>query len=122
MKNEDRDFRLRPRKQPASSSRKESAAWSIAFKAVMHQARMRRTEKSVGAKGSSPIRKSFHQRCAVRVTYSRNTVKGQWRAHGRYVARDSATRQEARDPGGFNDKSDALDMTVILDGWQQSGD
>jgi hypothetical protein len=30
--------------------------------------------------------------------------------------------QEARDPGGFNDKSDVLDMTAILDGWQRSGD
>jgi type IV secretory pathway VirD2 relaxase len=83
---------------------------------------MSRNRKSGGVKDSSPDRKSFHQRCAVRVTYSRNTIKGEWRAHGRYIARDSATRAEERETGGFDDKSDALDMTVILDGWQRSGD
>ena len=30
------------------------------------------------------------QRCAVRVSYSPNKTKGQWRAHGRYLERDSA--------------------------------
>jgi hypothetical protein len=49
-------------------------------------------------------------------------VKGQWRAHGRYIARDSATRLEEMGLGAFNDKSEALDMTAILDGWQRSGD
>ncbi len=83
---------------------------------------MSRNHKSAGVKGSSPVRKSFHQRCAVRVTYARNAVKGQWRAHGRYIARDSATRPLEIGLGAFSNKSEALDMTAILDGWQRSGD
>src|SRR5450432_749987 len=122
MKNEDREFRLRPWK-PASNSRRESAAWSVAFKAVLRQARMSRTQKpGVRVRGSSQCRKSFHQRCAVRITYSRNAIKGQWRAHGWYIARDSATRPDQMGLGAFSDKSDAVDMTAILEGWQRSGD
>jgi hypothetical protein len=121
-KGEDREFRLRPRKPPVSSARSESAAWSTAFKAVIHHARMSRIRKSAGARGATSGRKAFHQRCAVRVTYSRNTVKGQWRAHGRYVARDSATGREHPNAAGFNDKSGGLDMTAVLDGWQNAGD
>jgi hypothetical protein len=33
------------------------------------------------------------QRCAVRVTYASNSVRGQRRAHGRYVARESAATE-----------------------------
>ena len=33
--------------------------------------------------------KRFNQRCAVRVIFSRNKTAGQWRAHGRYLMRDS---------------------------------
>jgi len=121
-RSEDREFRLRPRKPSASNARSESAAWSTAFKAVIHHARMSRTRKGAGARGAMSGRKAFHQRCAIRVTYSRNTVKGQWRAHGRYVARDSATGQEHPDSAGFNDKSDGLDMTAVLGGWQYAGD
>jgi hypothetical protein len=120
-KNEDREFRLRPRKPPVSNGHSEGAAWSMAFKAVIHQARMSGTRKTSGARRASPNRKSFQQRCAVRVTYSRNSAKGQWRAHGRYVARDSAARQERADSAGLNDRSEALEMTAILDGWQTAG-
>jgi hypothetical protein len=67
-------------------------------------------------------RKASHQRCAVRVTYSRNTVKGQWRAHGRYVGRDSATDLEQVHSPGFDGKRVHLDMSTILDGWQRAGD
>jgi hypothetical protein len=119
MKNEEREFRLRPQKPPSSNARRESAAWSVAFKAVLHQARMSRNQKSAGLKVSSLARKSFHQRCAVRVTYSPNNAKGLWRAPGRYIARDSATQLEEMGLGAFNDKSDALEMTAVLDGWQR---
>lgn len=33
---------------------------------------------------------------------SKNNSKGQWRAHGRYVARESATREVDRRAGGFS--------------------
>ena len=86
----------------------------------MHHARMTRIRK--GAPGRANQTKSFHQRCAVRITYSRNAVRGQWRAHGRYVARDSAMRIENPDHAAFNDKADALDIASALTEWQGSGD
>lgn len=36
---------------------------------------------------------AYKQRCAVRVTYSPNKTVGQWKAHGHYLARESATEK-----------------------------
>jgi len=121
-KDREREFRLRPRKPSVANARSESTAWSLAFKAVIHHSRMSRKQGSSAGSSQSPLRKSFHQRCAVRVTYSPNTIKGQWRAHGRYVARDSATREGQADAAEFNANADAVDMARSLDAWQQAGD
>jgi len=94
----------------------------MAFKAVIHHARTSRIQGSGTGLVQSTLRKAFHQRCAIRVTYTPNTIKGQWRAHGRYVARDSATREGQVDAAGFGADEDALDMAKTLDEWQQAGD
>ncbi len=83
---------------------------------------MSRKQGSSAGASQQTHRKSFHQRCAVRVTYSPNKIKGQWRAHGRYVARDSATREGQAGAAGFNAHADALDVAKSLDGWQRAGD
>jgi hypothetical protein len=58
------------------------------------------------------------QRCAVRVVYSRNSSKGHWRAHGRYIARERAS-----DSGvGFNERDESIDIAGRLGGWQKAGD
>jgi len=44
------------------------------------------------AGGSGRAQRTFNQRVAVRVSYSANKNPGQWKAHGRYVARESATQ------------------------------
>ena len=50
--------------------------------------------------------------------YSKNTSKGQWRAHGRYIARESAT-----DGGvGFNGAEESIDIATRLEGWQKARD
>jgi hypothetical protein len=50
--------------------------------------------------------------------YSKNTSKGQWRAHGRYIARESAT-----DGGvGFNRAEESIDIATSLEGWQKARD
>ena len=92
VKDEEREFRLRPRKPPA---RNERAAWASAYKILMHHAQMSGSRKSrSAATGIGPKRaRTYNQRCAVRVMYAKNTVAGQWRAHGRYVARESATHE-----------------------------
>ena len=73
---------------------------------------------STRVRGSRP----YNQRCAVRVIYSRNTVRGQWGAHGRYVARESATHEIDGKTVGFDQKDESIDISVKLDGWQKAGD
>ena len=121
-KDNEREFRLRPRKPPGANSRNESTAWSLAFKAVIHHSRMSRKQRSGTGVARANNRKSFHQRCAVRVTYSPNVVKGQWRAHGRYVARDSATKEGQAENAGFDAHTDRIDLSKTLDDWQRAGD
>ena len=121
-KDNEREFRLRPRKPPVANSRTESTAWSLAFKAVIHHSRMSRKQRSGAGAARADNRKSFHQRCAVRVTYSPNVVKGQWRAHGRYVARDSATKEGQTETAGFDAHTDRVDLSKTLDDWQRAGD
>lgn len=120
-KNDEREFRLRPRKPPARSER---AAWSSAYKILMHHARMSgsRKRRSLGL-GTGPKRvRVYNQRCAVRVMYSKNTTAGQWRAHGRYVSRESATQENEPKAVGFDSRGDGVDIAGRLEGWQKAGD
>jgi len=72
--------------------------------------------------GTAMHSRPYSQRCAVRVLYSKNTSKGQWRAHGRYVARESATnRGDSRDVG-FSTSKEAIDIATRLDDWQKASD
>src|SRR5580658_9214992 len=120
-KDEERDFRLRPRKPPA---RNERAAWATACKIIMHHARTtsRRVRTSAG-KGSGPSRiRSYSQRCAVRVIYVKNATSGQWRAHGRYVARESATQDGDSKTVGFDGNGESIDVAQRLESWQKVSD
>jgi type IV secretory pathway VirD2 relaxase len=120
-KNDEREFRLRPRKPPA---RNERAAWASAYKILMHHARMSggRKRRSVALGGSPKRARPHNQRCAVRVTYAKNTVAGQWRAHGRYVARESATHDGDPKAGGFDGPGESIDIAARLESWQKAGD
>ena len=52
-----------------------------------------RSSRKVGNRGTSGGKmastRPYLQRCAVRVTYLSNKTRGQWKAHGRYLARIS---------------------------------
>ena len=65
---------------------------------------------------------SYHQRCAVRVTYLNNRARGQWKAHGRYLARESATFDNDAKAVGFSRESNAIDIAARLESWQAAGD
>jgi len=65
---------------------------------------------------------AHQQRCAVRVLYSKNTTRGQWRAHGRYIARESATIEGNTKKVGFDRSSNELDIEGRLDAWQKADD
>jgi type IV secretory pathway VirD2 relaxase len=99
-------------------------AWSIALKTVYRYARNSVSAGKGASKQPAPgVRKgsrTFDQRCAVRVTYSPNRMKGQWRAHGVYIARESATQDPSH--AGFGHAGREVDVAETLREWQESGD
>src|SRR5262245_46997195 len=109
----DREFRIRPPRRRRFVP-DEARAWSAAFGRMMHYARMsshRRSTKSPRQPSTSFGSGKFSQRCAVRVTYSRNANPGQWAAHGRYLSRESATQTEHGQGSGFDRDSANRDLT-----------
>ena len=117
---EEREFRLRPPKPRVA--RNEGAAWSNGFRLLMHYARSSRKtgNRAPGGKGKGP--RPYHQRCAIRVTYLKNKTRGQWKAHGRYLARESATFKSDAEAVGFSRKNEATDIARQLENWQAAGD
>jgi type IV secretory pathway VirD2 relaxase len=120
-KDKEREFRLRPRKPAARS---ESRVYASAYKIIMHHARMSgiRKRRVVGFGTATTHARPYSQRCAVRVLYSKNTSNGQWRAHGRYVARESATHEADPKAVGFSTSQEGIDIATRLDDWQQASD
>ncbi|HUM05424.1 MAG TPA: DUF3363 domain-containing protein [Terriglobales bacterium] len=64
----------------------------------------------------------FHQCVAVRVTYSANKTLGQWKAHGYYIARESATQNENVKGAGFSATEATVGVAGRLASWQSAGD
>jgi len=82
----------------------------------MHYARSSRKtgNRAPGGKGKGP--RPYHQRCAIRVTYLKNKTRGQWKAHGRYLARESATFKNDAEAVGFSRENEAAD--IARDSWK----
>src|SRR5271168_2618578 len=98
----ERKVRLRPPKPRRPPD--ERIAWSSGFKLLMHYARSSRKVRNrdaFGGKGRST--RPYLQRCAVRVTYLDNKTRGQWKAHGRYLARECATHENPVEGVGFGE-------------------
>src|SRR5580692_168034 len=118
---EERKVRLRPQKP--RRQRNERVAWSSGFKLLMHYARSTRkagNRSTYGGKGRST--RPYMQRCAVRVTYLNNKTRGQWKAHGRYLARESATHENPVEGVGFGREDQKIDIAARLEDWQKTGD
>ena len=120
-KHEERGFRLRPAKPPA---RGERLVYSSAYRIIMHHARMSgvRSRRVIGFGTGRTHGRPYSQRCAVRVLYSKNTSNGQWRAHGRYIARESATHGGDPKAVGFNATEESIDIAARLEDWQKTND
>ena len=88
----------------------------------MHYARSSRkaSNRAPGGKGKGP--RPYHQRCAIRVTYLKNKVRGQWKAHGRYLARECAAFENDAKPVGFSRDAEGVDIAGKLQNWQTAGD
>jgi type IV secretory pathway VirD2 relaxase len=120
MTNEETPFRLRPRR-PIRQKRDEIRIWSAAFKRLSHIVRMSSRRMGRAFAGVRPAR-THSQRCAVRVTYSSNKAPGQWRAHGRYLARESATEGKHGEKTGFGPGHEPIPVATTLGNWQSEGD
>lgn len=114
-RDDEKEFRLHPNRP--LRVRDQNIAWSAAFKRILHFTRI--TSKRRQSAPSSA--KHYNQRCAIRVTYSKNSVKGQWAAHGRYISRESAAGQEAGG-NGFGSERPDIDISQALGDWQRAGD
>jgi hypothetical protein len=121
MSTDEREFRIRPPAPKTKRQRPASGGWATAFKTVMHYARMSRRMVRGGAPNGGPLANRFRQRCAVRLTYSPNRISGQWKAHGKYISRDSATNQ-AEVEAGFSATADGVNLASTLDRWQSARD
>jgi hypothetical protein len=83
----------------------------------MQAAAERRTAGLVSCAGRVRPRS---QRCVVRVTYLNKGSRGQWKAHGRYLARES-TRDDRDGAAAFSRDQEAVDVVRELERWQSSG-
>jgi hypothetical protein len=115
-----KEFRLRPRKtrgRQASSPR----AWCSTYILILRYAReLRAQQRKPQARRAIPSR-PYNQRCAVRVMYAKNATRGQWKAHGRYIARESASQGRAVE-AGFDATERGINIAARLDQWQSAGD
>ena len=113
------EFRLRPRRP--RRVHQPGMAWSVALRTVFRYARGSGSARKLGlSKRRVRPGRAFNQRCAVRVAYSPNKVRGQWRAHGVYIARESATHKPTQQ--GFDGRASSVNVATALDDWQKSGD
>src|ERR1700678_1416262 len=118
---DERTIRLRPPKPRRPTD--ERIAWSSGYKLLMHYARSSRKIRNRGTSGGKMAStRPYLQRCAVRVTYLNNKTRGQWKAHGRYLARESATHENPVEGVGFGREDQKIDIAARLQDWQKTGD
>ncbi len=118
---DERKTRLRPPKPRRPTD--ERIAWSSGFKLLMYYARSSRKVRNRGTSGGKGrSTRPYLQRCAVRVTYLNNKTRGQWKAHGRYLARESATHENPVEGVGFDHDGQGIDVAARLEDWQKAGD
>jgi type IV secretory pathway VirD2 relaxase len=88
----------------------------------MHYARSSRKTSNRAPGGKGKAARPYLQRCAIRVTYIKNKIRGQWKAHGVYLARESATFESDTKAVGFNREKERVDIAGQLESWQATGD
>jgi type IV secretory pathway VirD2 relaxase len=123
--NDEPPVRLRPRKSkhgPSDNPRKYIGVLRSMLRLVQMSKRRHETRSRYVDGGSVRAPRTFNQRVAVRVNYSANKNPGQWKAHGTYVARESATQGGRATEAGFNATDQKLDIATTLDDWQSAGD
>ena len=84
------------------------------------QARLRNEQiaSAEARRGGHQYRKARGARSASRIP--RNAVRGQWRAHGRYLSRESAAGDQAA--AGFDRAEEGIEIGARLESWQAERD
>ena len=127
--NEKRPIRLRPRRSqgnPNDDPRRYVGALGAVLRFVQMTKRRRKTHDH--SRSQSRARwhprspRLYSQRVSVRVTYTKNKNAGQWKAHGHYIARDSATKGSDPSRAGFDATRRNINIATTLDTWQRAGD
>src|SRR3984885_5012243 len=116
LPHEENEFRIRPRSPPRAAEPRVSVPPALG--------RIYAYARQTSRRGSriKHATRPYRQRCAVRVTYVGNRTSGQWKAHGKYLSRESATQRAAQREAGFDESQQKLDVAHQLDNWQQAGD
>lgn len=125
--NEGPHIRLRPRRSkrnPNDDPRRYSGVVEsvLRFAQMTNRARRRRGQSQSEAIRQFRSSRLGSQRVSVRVTYAKNKSQGQWKAHGRYIARDSATHGADPSCAGFDAARTDINIASVLDSWQRVGD
>jgi len=125
--NEDRPIRLRPRQSKGNPNddprRYAGVVGSVLRFAQMANRTPRRPSQSQFESGrQSRCPRLYSQRVSVRVTYAKNKGQGQWKAHGHYIARGTATHGGDPSRAGFDAATTHINIASVLDGWQRAGD
>ena len=109
------EIRLRPRRPRAERTERKALNGFVRLMQVF-----RSTAKGVtrNRRSSGAPPRLASQRCAVRVSYSPDKTRGQWRAHGRYLERDSAVGKNA----AFGKAEGDVPLAERLGEWQTSRD
>lgn len=121
MRNEEPSLKIRPRKPRASPS-SDCGLWASAYLLLSGALRLGRAARRRASRWREKAlseSRAYLQRAAVRITYSKNRNAGQWRAHGRYIARESAAQARK---AGFDRTNDSLDIARKLNEWQKAND
>ena len=125
--NEGPPIRLSPRRSkrnPNDDPRRYAGVVGsvLRFAQMTNRARRRYSQSQSEAVRQFRSSRLGSQRVSVRVTYAKNKNQGQWKAHGHYVARDTATQGGDPSRAGFDATRTDLNIASVLDSWQRAGD
>ena len=123
--NEGRPIRLRPRRSkgnPNDDPRRYAGVVGSVLRFAQMAKRRPRSPSQFESGRQSRCPRLYSQRVSVRVTYAKNKSQGQWKAHGHYIARDTATHEGDPSRAGFDAATTHINIASVLDGWQRAGD
>jgi len=118
---DDLEMRPRPLRRRGDRQHTRKLWWTAAS---LGSRRSRGVKISRFARRGEDVRlntRSYLQRSAVKISYSRNTKSASWTAHGRYLAREGA-QQKAAKGLGFDAGRDDIELPQIAKTWQEAGD